>query len=166
MFIGPWGEGLYASYWFPRSTPDEEARVEALALSNPIARRPYSGHTMLERDAKESDLQSVAVGMSLKDVLRLLGDPLSMSAAPDRGFELEFIIWGRWPLPTGKTTLASRTVKLVFSAERFLVSRPSERRPTSGSSGRGPLRERGGQMSDLAFAECRDSPKAGHAAHP
>jgi hypothetical protein len=94
---------------------------------------------MLDRDPKESDLQSVTVGMSLFEVLKLLGDPLSMSAAPDRGFRAEFVIWGKWPLPNGKTTWASRTVKLVFSAERVLMSRPRDRRPTSGWSGRGPL---------------------------
>jgi hypothetical protein len=120
--------GVYASYWVPRGVTEQEARGKALALSNPLASRLYSGHTFLQRDAQESDLSSLSVGMALADVLRLLGDPLDISAVA-AGFEMEYVIWGKWPLPTGKRTWASRTVKLTFSRERMLLNKPRPRLP-------------------------------------
>jgi hypothetical protein len=130
VFIGPYGQGVYATYWIPRGILEQENRGLALALVNPLALRLYSGHTYLQRDAQESDLQALAIGMSLRDVLRVLGDPLTMSVA-GRGFQLEFVVWGKWPSPSGKLTNASRTIKLLFSRERLLLNKPRGR-PTSG----------------------------------
>ena len=127
VFIGPYGDRMYASYWVLPGPPDQLSRGKALALSNPLAQRLYSGHPMLPRDARESDLDSLAVGMSLVEVLRLLGDPLTVSASGDRGLQLEFVVWGKWPTATGKLTTASRTVKLDFSQERKLLRKPRGR---------------------------------------
>ena len=69
--------------------------------------------------------------MSIYDVLRLLGDPLSMEPLADGGFAMQFIVWGKWPLPNGKLTSASRTVTLTFSRERQLLKRPRARPPNN-----------------------------------
>jgi hypothetical protein len=86
---------------------------------------------MLDRDARESDLGALGLGMSIDDVLRLLGDPLSMEPLADGGFVMEFVVWGKWPLPNGKLTSASRTVKLTFSRERQLLKKPRARPPSN-----------------------------------
>jgi len=131
VFIGPFGDRLYASYWVSPGPPDQLSRGEALALSNPLSQRLFSGHAMLPRDAREADLESIAVGMSLVEVLRLLGDPLTVSPSEGGGLQLEFVVWGKWPTATGKLTTASRTVNLAFSRERILLSKPRGR-PTKG----------------------------------
>ena len=126
------GRGAYASYRATFATPQQLQRAKEFALTNPLARRLYSGHEQLARDARESDLRAVALGMSLQEVLRVLGDPVSMEASGDAGFMMEYIVWGQWPLPTGKMTLASRTVKLAFSRDRKLLKRPRARPPNDG----------------------------------
>lgn len=130
VFIGPYGKGVYASYWVPRGSAEQEARGKTLALSNPLSRRLYSGHTFLPRDAQEADLDSIAVGMTLDDVLRLLGDPLTISPAKDV-FEMEYVVWGKWPSPTGKLTSASRTVKLMLSRHGIVLNKPRARLPNN-----------------------------------
>ena len=121
------GHGAYASYRAMLETAHQMERAREFALTNPLSRRLYSGHAMLDRDARESDLRAVALGMSMQEVLKLLGDPVTMEASADAGFMMEFIVWGQWPLPTGKMTLASRTVKLAFSRDRKLLKRPRGR---------------------------------------
>ena len=127
VFIGPYGDRMYASYWVLPGPPDQLGRGKALALSNPLSHRLYSGHAMLPRDARESDLEAIAVGMSLVEVLRLLGDPLTVSGSAEGGLQLEFVVWGKWPTATGKLTTASRTVKLNLSRERRLLKKPRGR---------------------------------------
>jgi hypothetical protein len=68
--------------------------------------------------------------MKLEDVLRLLGDPLVISPAKD-GFEMEYVVWGKWPSPSGKLTSASRSVKLMLSREGALLNTPRARLPNN-----------------------------------
>jgi hypothetical protein len=134
VFVGPYGDGVYASYRATIESPHQERRVKNLALSNPLAIRLYSGHKMLPRDARESDLRAVVVGMTLDQVLELLGDPLTIEPATEGGFAAEFVVWDRWPGPGGKLTWASRTVRLEFSRSRLLLTRPPYRKRVQASS--------------------------------
>jgi len=128
IFIGPSENGVYASYWATIETAHQERRVTTLALLNPLATRPYSGHHMLSRDPLESDLRSVVVGMTIYQVLELLGDPVIVGPAAESGFVATYYVWGRWPGPNDKPTWASRTVKLTFTRDRLLIARPPNKR--------------------------------------
>jgi hypothetical protein len=124
VFIGPYDQRVYASYWIPRGSPQQESRGLALAYSNPLAVRVASGHQYLDRDPREDDLGSLRAGQPIVEVLRALGDPLRMKATAGGGFSAEYIIWGNRPSRSGKRNWASRTVTLEFSRERALLRVP------------------------------------------
>jgi hypothetical protein len=93
-YIGPIN-GIYSAYWAEVSNEFQKERAISLMLFNPLWDKATSDKPWRRGDAVDSDFANVKVGMTLYNVISLLGSPLELQGMPDAGFTAEFVIWSK-----------------------------------------------------------------------